>query len=131
MGGKILFMSSKLPRSGYQKLVDEDLEWLLKQTRTLEREHIADIVRESVDCYYPEGVEVRWVPGLVVHSSGYLGADLPGGWRVIACDDGRWEIFLNERHVISGREEDRELAAKRVLLVYVGLTKKVRRDIHA
>lgn len=47
-------MSMKLNRAAYQQLVDEDLEWLSKQPRTLEREHVIQIVRQSVDREYPE-----------------------------------------------------------------------------
>lgn len=45
-------MSIRLNRESYQKLVDEDIEWLLKQPRSLERDHIESIVKNSVDIYY-------------------------------------------------------------------------------
>lgn len=45
-------MGTTLNRHAYQRLVDEDLEWLLKQPRSLEREHIEGIVRQSPDLYY-------------------------------------------------------------------------------
>ena len=45
-------MSCKLNRAAYQKLVDEDVEWLLAQPRALERDHVIDIVKESVGYYY-------------------------------------------------------------------------------
>lgn len=47
-------MSGIVTRAAYQRLVDEDLEWLEKQPRTLERDHIIDIVRDSVERYYGE-----------------------------------------------------------------------------
>lgn len=47
----------QLNRQAYQKLVDEDLEWLSKQPRTLEREHIEIIVRNSVRAYYGDETE--------------------------------------------------------------------------
>ena len=31
--------------SAYRQLIDEDLEWLLSQPRTLERDHIEQILR--------------------------------------------------------------------------------------
>ena len=40
-------MGTTLNRRAYQRLIDEDLEWLEKQPRSLEREHIKDIVRLS------------------------------------------------------------------------------------
>lgn len=38
-------MTLPLNPSAIQKLIDEDLAWLLKQPRTLERDHIEQIVR--------------------------------------------------------------------------------------
>lgn len=40
-------MGTTLNRHAYQRLIDEDIEWLLKQPRTLERDHIEAIVRLS------------------------------------------------------------------------------------
>jgi hypothetical protein len=40
-------------RSAYQALIDEDIAWLMQQPRTLERDHIAMIVLQSIDTYYP------------------------------------------------------------------------------
>jgi hypothetical protein len=40
-------------RAGYEQLVAENIEWLLGQPRTLEREHIIEIVRASVAHEYP------------------------------------------------------------------------------
>jgi hypothetical protein len=50
-------MSFKMNQSAYQKLIDEDLAWLMQQPRTLERDHIAMIVKKSVKMYYPEPPE--------------------------------------------------------------------------
>ena len=44
----------KVTRAAYQKLIDGDLDWLMKQPKTLERDHIAAIVRESVETNYGE-----------------------------------------------------------------------------
>lgn len=46
-------MTTMLNRRTYQQMVDEDLRWLLAQPRTLERDHIEQIVRDSVAVYYP------------------------------------------------------------------------------
>jgi len=45
-------MTGKFTRQAYQQLVDEDIAWLKKQPRTLEREHILAIVEQSADMYY-------------------------------------------------------------------------------
>jgi hypothetical protein len=47
--------SKKVNRATYERLVEEDLAWLMAQPRTLEREHIALIVRQSVEQEYPVG----------------------------------------------------------------------------
>jgi len=47
-------MGTTLNRSAYQRLVDEDLEWLAEQPRGLERGHIEMILRESVHYTYDE-----------------------------------------------------------------------------
>ena len=39
-------------REAYQKLIDEDIEWLLKQPRSLERDHIVSALKNSVECIY-------------------------------------------------------------------------------
>ncbi len=41
-----------LNRAAYQRLVDEDLEWLLTQPRTLERDHIEQTLRWSISALY-------------------------------------------------------------------------------
>lgn len=38
-------MAGILNRSAYQQLFDEDIEWVLKQPRTLERDHVVDCLR--------------------------------------------------------------------------------------
>lgn len=43
---------SRMNRTTYEQLISEDLEWLLKQPRSLERDHIEAIVRRSVDHEY-------------------------------------------------------------------------------
>ena len=41
-----------LTKEAYEKLVAEDIEWLDKQPRSLEREHIALILKDSPRLYY-------------------------------------------------------------------------------
>lgn len=47
-------MSGKITRLAYQQLIAENIAWLEAQPRTLEREHIIGIVRESERYYYVE-----------------------------------------------------------------------------
>jgi hypothetical protein len=46
-------MSMRMNRAGYEAAVKEDIEWLLKQPRTLEREHVIAILVASVEHEYP------------------------------------------------------------------------------
>ena len=39
-------------REAYQKLIDEDIEWLMKQPRNLERDHIVSVLKNSVERIY-------------------------------------------------------------------------------
>lgn len=39
-------------RRAYQELIDGDIEWLLRQPRDLERDHIEAVLRKSVELLY-------------------------------------------------------------------------------
>lgn len=41
-------MSTTLNTHAFNQLIDEDLEWLLKQPRTLERDHIEAVLKEKL-----------------------------------------------------------------------------------
>jgi hypothetical protein len=43
---------TNLNRQSYQKLIDEDIAWLLSQPRSLERDHIEIMLRWSVNAIY-------------------------------------------------------------------------------
>lgn len=43
----VVTVSGKLTRKAYEKLIAEDLQWLLKQERSLERDHIMDVLMDS------------------------------------------------------------------------------------
>lgn len=45
---------SRLNRHGYQVMVDLDLAWLDAMPRSLERDHIIEIVKWSVGALYPD-----------------------------------------------------------------------------
>lgn len=52
-------MSGIITKEAYQKLVDEDIAWLKQQPRTLERDHVIEIVSNSVTMYYDELAALR------------------------------------------------------------------------
>lgn len=39
-------------REGHQKLIAEYIEWVLKQLRSLERDHIVTVLKNSVERLY-------------------------------------------------------------------------------
>jgi len=43
-----------LNRRAYQQLIDENIEWILQQPRTLERDHIIEVIKHSVIVRYEE-----------------------------------------------------------------------------
>ena len=45
-------MGMMVNREAYQKLIDEDIEWLLKQPRSLERDHIVSVLKNNVEQIY-------------------------------------------------------------------------------
>lgn len=51
-------MSMKLTKSSYQKLIEEDIEWLKKMPRTLERDHIIMILELSPTREYDDQNEI-------------------------------------------------------------------------
>lgn len=42
----------KISKRAYQELIDGDIEWLLRQPRDLERDHIEAVLRKSVELLY-------------------------------------------------------------------------------
>lgn len=45
-------MGTTLNRRAYERMIEENLTWLMSQPRTLERDHIEAIVRRSADHEY-------------------------------------------------------------------------------
>ena len=46
-------MGTKLNRNGYENLINEDIIWLLENApRSLERDHIEEVLKSSVDLLY-------------------------------------------------------------------------------
>ena len=48
-------MSIQICREAYQELIDGDLQWLLKQSESLEIDHIEAVLRKSVELLYGKG----------------------------------------------------------------------------
>jgi len=46
-------MTMKVNKETYRQLIDEDIAWLRKYPRTLERGHIIDVLEWSIDQLYP------------------------------------------------------------------------------
>ncbi len=44
---------TKLTRAAYEKLIAEDVSWVMQQPRTSERDHVVLVLRASVDLLYP------------------------------------------------------------------------------
>lgn len=44
-------MGMKVNREVYQKLIDEDIEWVQKQHRSLERDHIVNVLKTVLSEY--------------------------------------------------------------------------------
>ena len=42
----------EISRRAYQELIGGDLQWLLKQPESLERDHIEAVLRKSVELLY-------------------------------------------------------------------------------
>ena len=47
-GGIVMEISKR----AYQELIDGDIEWLFRQPRDLERDHIEAVLRKSVELLY-------------------------------------------------------------------------------
>lgn len=52
----------RLNKLGYQQLIDEDIAWLEKIPRTLERDHIIVVLKASVDHEYPSFISPHFRP---------------------------------------------------------------------
>ena len=49
-------MTMPVNRETYSKLIEEDLVWLNKQPRSLEREHVAEVLKDSITLLYDRKV---------------------------------------------------------------------------
>ena len=49
-------------KEAYQELIDGDIEWLLRQPRDLERDHIEAVLRKSVELLYGKEEQLMYRP---------------------------------------------------------------------
>ena len=49
-------------KEAYQELIDGDIEWLLRQPRDLERDHIEAVLRKSVELLYGKKEQLMYRP---------------------------------------------------------------------
>ncbi len=52
-------MAAMLNRNAYQKLIDEDVEWVQRQSRTMERDHVLHVLKGSVAQHYPPVIVLK------------------------------------------------------------------------
>lgn len=52
----------EISRRAYQELIDGDIEWLLRQSRNLERDHIEAVLRKSVELLYGKEEQLMYRP---------------------------------------------------------------------
>lgn len=56
-------MSMRLTKDAYAALIAEDIRWLLLETeKTLERDHIVEVLRFSIEQHYPDGSHILRTP---------------------------------------------------------------------
>jgi hypothetical protein len=66
---------SALNRAAFERLIVEDLSWLRGQPRTLERDHIEDLLCAAAHMYYdvgPAPLRLRVQPGVGIKPEGYI-----------------------------------------------------------
>lgn len=63
-----IIMSCTIDKEAFQRLINRDLEWLMEQPRSPERDHIEAIIKQTIDLHYerlkylgliPDGSDVR------------------------------------------------------------------------
>lgn len=55
-------MSYRLNKLGYQQLIAEDIAWLERFSRTLERDHIIMVLQASIEHEYPSFTSADLTP---------------------------------------------------------------------
>jgi hypothetical protein len=56
-------------------MIEEDLEWLNKQPRSLEREHVAEVLKDSITIWYDRKVPAAPLTQDVFVKNGFIGQE--------------------------------------------------------
>lgn len=68
-------MTMPVNRETYSELIEEDLVWLNKQPRSLEREHVAEVLKESITLLYDRKVPSAPLTQDVFVKNGFIGQE--------------------------------------------------------
>jgi len=52
-------MGTKLNRRSYERLINEDIDWVKAQPRTLERDHVIEVLKASPEREYGQGADMK------------------------------------------------------------------------
>ena len=47
-----IIMSCTIDKEAFQRLINRDLEWLMEQPRSPERDHIESVIKQTIDLHY-------------------------------------------------------------------------------
>lgn len=67
-------MSCTIDKEAFQNLINGDLEWLMKQPRTLERDHIESLLKQAPMCLY-EAYKLKKLAMNMYQAAQYLSTD--------------------------------------------------------
>ncbi len=74
----------------YTKLITEDIAWLLKQDKTLEREHIECVLTDSIARNYPGGIiKDSRRGGYCTRCNNHISRDWPSDDNIYESADGK------------------------------------------
>lgn len=68
-------MTMPVNRETYSKMIEEDLEWLNKQPRSLEREHVAEVLKDSIAILYDRKFPSAPLTQDVFVKNGFIGQE--------------------------------------------------------
>lgn len=90
----------EISRRAYQELIDGDIEWLLRQSRNLERDHIEAVLRKSVKLLYGKKEQLMKIENIK--------------FKAKRLDNGKWVVgyFYAEcgnTYIIENRQKESKL----------------------
>jgi len=115
-------MPIRMNREAYEKLIAENLEWLEKQPRTLEREHVIQIVRQSPDREYGDTAKIADLEAELFQYKAKVqqqDSDMEDAQAKLAILSGALEYIAVDINMDGGKgyaaiERAKELAAKEI-----------------